>query len=125
MIDHPRVGIEEDLEAEIGDLEIEAGTGEEAAAVTDTGGAEAGIDTGDLEVETGTGEAEAETDTGDPGAETGEGVERGGRKADQRRGQEVQFLPSEEEQTASFTSEMSEVILLIFLSLRKKEMQGR
>ena len=125
MIDPPRAETEEDPEAEIGDLETEAGTEEEAAAAIDTGVAEAEIDTGDPGAEIGTGGAGAETDTGDLGVEIGEGAGRGERGADPRRGQEVQFLPSEEEPTASFTSGMSEVILQIFLLLLRKEMQGK
>ena len=93
--------------------ETEAGIEDGVAAVTDTGEAEVVTDTEDPEAETDTGEAGAETNTEDPGAETEEGAGRERREADPRRGHVVQFLPSEEEQTASFTSEMSEVILLI------------
>ena len=113
MIDPPRAEIEGDPEAEIVDPETEAGIEEGVAAVTDTGEAEVVTDTEDPEAETDTGEAGAETNIEDPGAETEEGAGRERREADPRRGHVVQFLPSEEEQTASFTSEMSEVILLI------------
>ena len=123
------VEIAEDQEAETGDHVIEAGEGDGPEAETDTGEADQEIDTGVVDPETDIDAADLEIDTGDQGAETGGGVVKGGRENGlgverERVNPEDLFLLLEEEQTARFISEMSEVIHQTCPLLLRRGMQG-
>ena len=88
------------------------------------------VEEGDFpKAETDTGKADLEIDTGDQGAETGGGVVKGGREngLGVERGKvnpEYLFLLLEEEQTARFISEMSEVIHQTCPLLLRRGMPG-
>ena len=123
------VEIAEDQEAKIGDHVIEVGEGDVPKAETDTGEADLEIDTGVVDWESDIDATDLEIDTGDQGAETGGGDVKGGRENGlgverERVNPEDLFLLLEEEQTARFISEMSEVIHQTCPLLLRRGMPG-